>query len=292
MEREGARFTPKTWKYAAPGASHGDPSIRLHSYRTHAMKPNRTTMLGAALLCGALSLSPQAAESQAAESQSAAASYSQLFPTPQEGFTIRAEEQSLAGLLDEFSRVTGEHILYSVDTGTMLEGSRTQLQRDLEVAPERVYEVVQDLLIQSKFVLTDVRRSEPRMMAVASLDSPQRATIKQDARVVDAEHLDEFAKYSAMLIQTTLHLPNTDVRTTGASMRQLVVDPNTMQIIPIPESNSVILTGFGRNVHSLAQLLQQIDGFSGKERELQGAEKLQEALLEAADRLNAEQEED
>jgi len=287
MEREDARFTPKTGKYAFPGASHGDPSIRLHSYRTHAMKPNRTTMLGAALLCGALSLSPQAAESQ-----SAAASYSQLFPTPQEGFTIRAEEQSLAGLLDEFSRVTGEHILYSVDTGTMLEGSKTQLQRDLEVAPERVYEVVQDILIQSKFVLTDVRRSEPRMLSVSSLESPERATVKQGARPVDADQLDEFARSPAMMIQTALHLPNLDVRTMGASMRQLVVDPNTMQIIPLPKDNTLILTGFGRNVHGLAQILRQVNEMAGTQQELQGAEELQEAMLEAADRLNGEQEDD
>ena len=235
------------------------------------MRHLRSTLLGAALLCGALSLSPQAAQALK-QPTSAPAPHGWFFPAPSEGLVIRAKDQTLGELLDDFARVTGEHILHSEDTGNMLDHAGTMLRSDLEVPAELVYEVVQDILIQAHFVLTDVRRREPRMLSISSLDSPARATIKQHARYVDAEHVEQFAQNSAFLITTTLYLPNMDVRTMGASMRQLVVDPNTLQLIPIPESSSVIITGFGTTVHGLVQLLQRIDEVSGQGRELRKAE--------------------
>ena len=97
------------------------------------------------------------------------------------------------------------------------------------------------------------------MLAVASLDSPQRATIKQGAMYVPISELDDYALDSALLITTVIDLPNADLNSIGASMRMLVMDPNTMQIITISESGQLILTGFGKSVHRLARMLRTID---------------------------------
>ena len=44
-------------------------------------------------------------------------------------------------------------------------------------------------------------------------------------------------------IAPVLNLPNTDVRTLTNSMRAMLTDANTQSIIPVGNSNSLILTG-------------------------------------------------
>ena len=58
---------------------------------------------------------------------------------------------------------------------------------------------------------------------------------------------------------TVLNLPNTDVRTLSNSLRTMLTDANTQQIIPLGNSNSVLLSGFGSNVAALAKMLQFVD---------------------------------
>ena len=67
------------------------------------------------------------------------------------------------------------------------------------------------------------------------------------------------------MITTMVTLPNTDVRTLSNSMRAMVTDPNTMQVIPVGNSNSLIVTGFGSNVAALVRMLQLVDEASAAE---------------------------
>jgi len=173
----------------------------------------------------------------------------------------------MAEFISAFERVTGEHVLFSRETQSLLQGTDFALRQPLEVPPEKVYSVFQDVMITHRFVMMDVRRAEPRMMVVASLDSSQRAQLKQAALYVPIEHLHEYAEDTAMLVQTVIELPNVDVRTMGAPMRQLVVDPNTMQIVPLPETNQLILTGFADEMNQFVHLLQRIDENSARVKE-------------------------
>lgn len=247
-----------------------------------------TTFLSAALVVGALSITPQAATQHAA-TQRVSSKHSQFFPQPNQGLVIGDKEsQNLAELLDQFAVVTGEHLMYSNETELMLTNASTQLTTALDVVPEDVYSVVQDVLIRNRFAIIDVRREEPRMLAVVSLDSPERATIRQQSIFVEEEQLDEYLGHSALLITTVVKLPHLDVRTMGASMRQLVVDPSTMQIIPIPESHSLVITGFGNAVHYLAHLLKQADRGAASGAEQDRSAEIHRALMRAADRLGAQ----
>lgn len=248
----------------------------------------KSPILAAALVLGALSISPEAAVGDHTSAYQLPP-HSELFPTPSSGLVIRAEDQTLETLLDEFARVTGEKIIYSTDTGSLLQGMRPNVRGDLEVAPEDVYAVVQNVMVTNRFVFTNLRREEPRMIAVASLDSPARASIKQDACFVPIERLDEYANDSAFLIQTVLELPNTDTPSVGAIMRQLVVDPNTMQIIPIRE-HQIILTGFANRIHDQVQLLRRIDEGAARGQERNRDLQMHEALLKAANRLGVAEE--
>jgi general secretion pathway protein D len=161
--------------------------------------------------------------------------------------------------------ITNINFTYSTDTSTMLQNSKVRMFGSKVIPKDDFYSFFQIIMIINKFVCTKIGPEHLSVVVVASLDSPQRATIKQDAVYITPDQIEEYANQPATLVQTVLHVPNMDVRTMGASMRQLVVDPNTMQLIPIPESSSVILTGFGSNVSALTKMLLLIDTVSAPE---------------------------
>ena len=235
--------------------SHNPPEVRhqLAMHHLHAL------LLNATLVATAFSLSPQATQAVAARVEEPS-SRSAFFPTPSRGLVIHNREtQTLADLVKEFAAVTGENVMYSAETEGLLKQASTQLIADLDVAPEDVYSVVQDVLSMSRFGLLDVRRANPRILSVVSLDSLPQGSIMKYAHFVPGDRLADYFGDSALLITTEVELPHLDVRTLGASMRQLVVDPRTMQMIPIPENHSLLFTGFGGDVHRLSGVLQRLD---------------------------------
>lgn len=171
--------------------------------------------------------------------------------------------------LEQFVKIcqqrTDINFTYSTDTGSLLQGMKVRMFGSKVVQKDDFYSFFQIIMIINRFVCTRIGPEDLSVVVVASLDSPARASIKQDAIYIGPEEIEGYANQPATLVQTVLHLPNMDVRTMGASMRQLVVDPNTMQLIPIPESNSIILTGFGSNVASLTKMLMLINEVSAPE---------------------------
>ena len=238
--------------------------------------------LGAALLAGALALSPQAASPVHGQPST----HDQLFPTPAEGMVFGEKDQTLQDAVREFGRVTGEVILLSPESRALLSNASFQLDSPLNVAPENVYSVMQDLLSQRRFAITVLRREEPRMLSIESLDSSNRASIKASAMFVPENEIEDYALDSAILLQTVLYLPHLDIRTTSNAFRQLVVDPNTMQVIPEPESNQLILTGLGRPFQGMVRVLRELNAGAAQHQNV----RLKEALIEAAQRLGLEQE--
>ena len=180
-------------------------------------------------------------------------------------FDETTEGMTLEQFVKTCQQITNINFTYSTDTASMLQGTKVRMFGPKVIPKDDFYSFFQIIMIINKFVCTKIGPADLSVVVVASLDSPQRATIKQDAIYITPEEIEEYADQPATLVQTVLHVPNMDVRTMGASMRQLVVDPNTMQLIPIPESSSVILTGFGSNVSALTKMLLLIDKVSAPE---------------------------
>ena len=180
-------------------------------------------------------------------------------------FDETTEGMTLEQFVKTCQQITNINFTYSTDTASMLQGTKVRMFGPKVIPKDDFYSFFQIIMIINKFVCTKIGPEDLSVVVVASLDSPQRATIKQDAIYITPEEIEEYADQPATLVQTVLHVPNMDVRTMGASMRQLVVDPNTMQLIPIPESSSVILTGFGSNVSALTKMLLLIDKVSAPE---------------------------
>ena len=185
-----------------------------------------------------------------------------LFPAPRAPFTIQAGEASeatLAHLVDEFSRASGVHFVTSRETRQVLAVGRVGLTRPVEVAPERAWELFETLLIDADFVIAPLMRGEPSVFGVYSLNAQTRQGLRNRAVTVDAAEIEAYARHPALLVTTIVDLPNTDVRTLSNSMRTMFTDANTQQIIPVGNSNSLIVTGFGPAVADIVALLRTVE---------------------------------
>ena len=215
-------------------------------------KPWNSMLLVFALVAGCLSVAPQAAVQDELE----------IFPTPESGITIPARGENamtMEELLVAFGEASGEYLTWTPETGGLLKVTTVGFDRELVVEPKDLYSVVGTVMLVHRFVFTDLRRSEPRMMVVTCLDSAARSNLKQGARFVAVEDLHHYADHPGMLISTTLHLPNLDGRVLTNALRGLTTDPNTMNVVPVPESNSVIMTGFTSTIIDLSQMLRRLD---------------------------------
>ena len=198
-----------------------------------------------------------------------------MFPVPSEGITIPepsefdrpGERWTLRELLTEYGRVTNTHLMLSEDTIATLMNQRVPIDRGLVIAPEDVHSVVEKLCAHSGYAFTLDRASEPRLIGVKSLYTAARTNLRQHALWVPTEELDQWKDHSAFLISTVLHFEHTDARTLTNSMRAMLTDANTQQIIPVGNSNTSILVGFAPHVHGLVQALQTVDEYGARAAE-------------------------
>lgn len=157
-----------------------------------------------------------------------------------------------------FADATGQVVLLSDETTRLLEYRRLGLERAVSVPGPEFQALVEELLLEAKFVLTELLE-EPALFTVRSLDTTARTSSRQYARYVDASSLEACGARPATMFWTVLDLPHCDVRTLSNSLRGLVVDPNTLQIIPVGNSSSMVLQGFGRRLARTCAMLELAD---------------------------------
>lgn len=224
-------------------------------------RTKRCILIGFTLLAGAVGLSLGALEPRGDDP----------FPTPSAGLTIPAvsEEDRYEGnaleLLREFAEVTGEYLFWTRETHGLLRMTHLGGDRELTIPPEEVYEVVETLLLFHRFALVDLRREEPRMLGIVSLDSAARQSLKATARYVREKDLSIYADHPAIMITTFVRLEHLDVRVLTNTLRSLTTDPNTTSLVPISEVGQLIVTGFGPWVLEQVRMLREMDEAAGAE---------------------------
>lgn len=184
-----------------------------------------------------------------------------LFPPPADGLTIPAYEPdgwTMEQLLSEYGRLTEQHFMYGEATRAQLRQARVPLDEWLFIEPENVHSIVETLVTESDFVFSVAREADPRLISVQS-SKGNRVNLRQSARYVPVDELAQWEDHPAFLVHTVLTLNHIDVRTLTNSMRAMLTDANTQQIIPLGNGNSLILTGFGPQVATLARMLQQVN---------------------------------
>ncbi len=184
------------------------------------------------------------------------------FPTPSAGMTIPAYEAdgwTMEQLLGEYARLTDQRLMIREDTRALLKQARVPLGEALTIAPETLHAVVETILIESDFVLSIAREANPRILSVSSMQNAARSNVRERACFVPADQLEAWRDHPAILVTTVLTLDSVDVRVLTNSMRAMLTDANTQQLIPVGNTHSLLLTGFAPQVADLVEMLREVN---------------------------------
>jgi general secretion pathway protein D len=175
------------------------------------------------------------------------------------------EGMTLARLVRACEQVTGITFTYTEETFTFLNSAQVRLIGTKTVPKDEFYNFFQILMVINEFVCTEIGADPISVIEITSLQTGQRNTIRKDSVFVEPEDLDRYSDQPATLITTVVSLPNTDVRQLSNSMRTMISDTNTQQMLPAGNTNSMVLVGFGSNVVALARMLNIVDEASAIE---------------------------
>ncbi|MCP5024382.1 MAG: hypothetical protein GY930_21760 [bacterium] len=165
-------------------------------------------------------------------------------------------------------QVTGLTFHVKEDAASRLSSTFVRLMGTKRIPKRQFYSFFQILMVMNDFVCTEIGPAGISVIQIDSLTGGGNSSgpkIRANAAYVDPDRLIDYADQPATLITTVINLPNTDVRSLSNTMRQLIADPNTQQMIPAGSSNSFVLTGFGTQVAALARMLTIIDEASAVE---------------------------
>ena len=187
-----------------------------------------------------------------------------LLPPARSAIEVAVGEQggvpSLAVLLRQLTGSTGVNFTANASVRTALEQASCGLLASLSIPPAEAWVWVESLLENEGFSLGVLSADAPHLVAVYA---QQRSSGDAWARVsmtVPSSQIEALADHPALLVSTVLELPHTDVRQLGNSLRGLTTDPTGQQtVIPVGNTNSVILSGTGRQVHQLVTMLREVD---------------------------------
>lgn len=185
-----------------------------------------------------------------------------LFPLPSEDLILPAGGEStwtMLDLVDAYATSTKQQVHLSDDTKTYLQSVSTGLRKSAVIPKARVQSFFEGLLVEKDFVLSIVQEEEPRLLSIYSLNSGHRHQVRSRAHYVTADNLPKWQDHPAILVTTTVNLPNTDVRQLSNSMRTMITDANTQQMLPAGSTNSMVITGRAANVVPLVAMLKQVD---------------------------------
>jgi len=166
----------------------------------------------------------------------------------------------------QYAALTGQHLVYTDETRSLLQSQGSGLRKSVKVHASEVQSFFEQLLSANQFALKTIRSGSPRMLGIVSLKTQDRNTIRGSAAFIPVEEIGHYAKHAATLITTTVTLPNTDVRQLTNSMRTMITDANTQQMLPAGNTNTILLTGFGSSVAELVVMLRRIDAAAKVER--------------------------
>jgi general secretion pathway protein D len=189
-----------------------------------------------------------------------------------ESYTLTFDESggAEAMTLDQFVKlcqtVTQKNFTYGSDTAAQLQKVPLRMFGSKTIPKQDFYQFFQIMMIINDFVCTKVGPDHLEVILIQGNAPGGRGatTPRQNQYVMEAD-LDRFADQPAVLITTVVDLPNTNVRDLSNSMRQMFQDPQSQQIIPVGNSNSLIITGFGSNVVSIVRMLKFVDAASGRD---------------------------
>jgi len=191
---------------------------------------------------------------------------SEYFPAPQKGIALQVSAEKmprLSDLLGEFSRATGMTIVSDEQTRRMLESS-CGLNQDVEVPAAQVYGFTESVLSYHGFLLYHLRSESPRLLGVTHPRALNDSSGPIKPVYVPLEALSAWKDHPAFLVQTMLSLDHVDVRTLSNSMRAVFNDARTQQLVPLGNSNSLLITAPASMATNIVEMFARADEESAR----------------------------
>lgn len=166
---------------------------------------------------------------------------------------------------------TGIVFTYDDTTSQQLQNAKVRLIGTKRVPKAEIYSFYQILMFIHGFILTRVGPEPLSIVLVQPVQpTPGKANnVRNESVYLTPEELEQYSSQVATQVVTVLHLPHTDVRQLGNSLRGLTTDPTGQQnVVPVGNTNSVILTGFASSVASLARILKLVDAESARDADV------------------------
>ena len=185
----------------------------------------------------------------------------ELFPEASEDMILAAGEAptSMGGLVQEYMRLTGQHIHASTRTREALDAIPTGMLESVAVPKAQVQIVFERLLSQNGFMLLYERGAGSQLLSIVSRQTGEHDAVRSRAYFVPQGELSAWQGHPAVLITTVVHLPNTDTRQLSNAMRTMITDNRFEQIIPAGGERSLLLTGLADWVVARAQTYRAVD---------------------------------
>ena len=233
----------------------------------------------------ALALSAIAAVSATTEPSSAPV-VDDLFPAASGAMEIALDAEgngpSYLELLSDYAQLTGQYVTYSESTRGFLADTKVQLDRSMTVAAEGVQHITEVLLDQANFNLAIESAAGPQILRIRDIELEGRE-LRTATRNLSVDGAEMARKHPAMLFSMVIPMPTTDARLLSNSIRSMITDPNTTQILPAGGSSGMIIVGHGDWVYETSQWLLDVEEQSKlKAAREQEAAKQQEAREAAA----------
>jgi len=175
---------------------------------------------------------------------------------------VESEGVTVLDVARAYGLATGQRLAIDQQTRQVLGQTPAPLDRATSVPAAEVQGFVEALLRSSSCVMTIDRSSEPRLIGIHSLMTQGRNGIRTRAISVDSARIDVLRRHPAVLFSTVVDLPNVDVRQMANSLRTMITDTSTSQMLPAGSTNSMIIIGFGPTVADRIEELRAIDAAS------------------------------
>ncbi|MEW6072959.1 MAG: hypothetical protein AB1726_10270 [Planctomycetota bacterium] len=181
-------------------------------------------------------------------------------------------DPSLLDLLGELALCTGQKLLMDDPTRQYLRTTSLPLLAATEVPAGEVYTFAEAILFHHGVYLAPVKGGHVPMLGVyvPNVGRGQTPMLRMNWVSVPPETISHYLDHPALLVETAVHLPSTEVRQLATTMRQLWPDQYTQAMVPVGD-HGVLIRGTGRDVARTVAFLLRMDEQATPRRPAEGA---------------------
>jgi hypothetical protein len=187
-------------------------------------------------------------------------------PQAREGIAFPAgtSEVTLAALLDELARVTGQELALTAADRKELARQKVTLMHADAVPAAEVYGFVESMLAPLGVLISPLKGGERPVLAVVVPGVRGGGMMQLEPLPISSGQFDQAAEHPALLVRALLVLKHTDTRQLQTQIRQILVDPNGVQNVVPAGERAILLQGRASYIVALARQLLEMDEAVGR----------------------------